>query len=401
MSSPSTESLFIEIRRPLSKNIIIGVIYRPPDSNVNKFVQNFSSLLAKIGKENKLSHLLGDFNLNLMNYHSHSVIGEFPDVTYANLFVPLLLRPTRITSHSASLVDNIFTNSFCNDIVSGLFYTDVSDHLPSFAIHYEQSVNNDGKKSFVSFRDKNTANITKFHERLRSTDWINIYNYSNVNTAYSCFLNKYSEIFNSCFPIRKIKASECALKKPWLSTCRLKSIKRKNLLYKKYLKSPTPFNESSYKKYRNRLNHSLRLAKRSYYEAKLKSLTANIKGTWNILNQVINRTKRPDKLPSTLVDSNNQDISDPRLIANQFCNFFTTLGPSLARKIPTSVKCYRFFLPERSFSSFFFESATQCEIVEITNSLRINTAAGHDKVPMWSVKESINYISGPSCSNDR
>ena len=55
ISSPSTESLFIEIRRPLSNNIIIGVIYRLPDSNANDFVQNFNSLLAKIGKENKLS----------------------------------------------------------------------------------------------------------------------------------------------------------------------------------------------------------------------------------------------------------------------------------------------------------------------------------------------------------
>ena len=95
------------------------------------------------------------------------------------------------------------------------------------------------------------------------------------------------------------------------------------------------------------------------------------------------------------MDSNNQDISDRCLIGNQFWNFFTNLGPSLAKKIPTSVKTYRSFLPERSFSSFFFECATQCEIVEVSKSLRINTAAGHEKVPMWSVKESINYISEP------
>ena len=119
-----------------------------------------------------------------------------------------------------------------------------------------------------------------------------------------------------------------------------------------------------YKRYRNKLNHSLHLAKRSYYEAKLKSLTANIKGTWNILNQIINRTRRPNKLPSTFVVSNNQDISDPCLIANQFCNFFTNLGPSLARKIPTSVKSYRFFLPERSFSSFEFRG-----ILKLSSSL--------------------------------
>ena len=48
-------------------------------------------------------------------------------------------------------------------------------------------------------------------------------------------------------------------------------------------------------------------------------------------------------------------------------------------------------MSECSFSSFFFESATQCETVEIAKSHRTNIAAGHDKVPMWCVKESINY----------
>ena len=80
------------------------------------------------------------------------------------------------------------------------------------------------------------------------------------------------------------------------------------------------------------------------------------------------------RLPGPLVDR--------LLIANQFCHFFTNLGPSLAKKIPTSVKSFCSFLPERFFSSFFHESAAQCEIVEIAKSLRINTAAGHDKVPM-------------------
>ena len=50
--------------------------------------------------------------------------------------------------------------------------------------------------------------------------------------------------------------------------------------------------------------------------------------------------------------------------------------------------------PGRLHNSFFLESTTQSEIVEIVKSLRLNTAAGHDKIPMWSVKESINcYIS--------
>ena len=49
--------------------------------------------------------------------------------------------------------------------------------------------------------------------------------------------------------------------------------------------------------------------------------------------------------------------------------------------------------PDLLHETFFLESTTQSEIVEIVNSLRLNTATGHDKIPMWSVKESINYIS--------
>ena len=42
--------------------------------------------------------------------------------------------------------------------------------------------------------------------------------------------------------------------------------------------------------------------------------------------------------------------------------------------------------PDRLHNSFFLESTTQSEIVEIVNSLRLNTAAGHDKIPLCLLK---------------
>ena len=65
------------------------------------------------------------------------------------------------------------------------------------------------------------------------------------------------------------------------------------------------------------------------------------------------------------------------------------------KKIPSSIRTHKSFLLDRLHNSFFLESTTQSEIVETANSLRLNTAAGHDKIRMWSVKESINYISEP------
>jgi hypothetical protein len=70
-----------------------------------------------------------DFNLNLMNCDCHSLTGEFLDGIYSNMFVPLITRPTRITAHTSTLIDNIFTHNFHPNIISGLLFTGVSDHI--------------------------------------------------------------------------------------------------------------------------------------------------------------------------------------------------------------------------------------------------------------------------------
>ena len=48
---------------------------------------------------------------------------------------PLITKLSRITSHSATLIDNIFINNMENNIVSGLLMNDISDHLPVFVIY--------------------------------------------------------------------------------------------------------------------------------------------------------------------------------------------------------------------------------------------------------------------------
>lgn len=66
-TSDTTDSLFVEVLVPKGKNIIIGVIYRPPNRNLQSFVTNFNEVIDKIGKENKQCYIMGDFNINLMN----------------------------------------------------------------------------------------------------------------------------------------------------------------------------------------------------------------------------------------------------------------------------------------------------------------------------------------------
>jgi len=48
------------------------------------------------------------------------------------------------------------------------------------------------------------------------------------------------------------------------------SVKKKNMLCKCFLNNPDSSNENAYKSYKNKLTHSLRVAKRLYYEKQIK-----------------------------------------------------------------------------------------------------------------------------------
>ena len=75
------ESTFIEIVNPRKSNIIVGVIYRHPSMDLADFNCNYlNKLLENTSKEQKSIFLLGDFNVNLLNYNEHNETNEFLDV---------------------------------------------------------------------------------------------------------------------------------------------------------------------------------------------------------------------------------------------------------------------------------------------------------------------------------
>ena len=147
---------------------------------------------------------------------------------------------------------------------NGLLFTDISHHLPVFSISRDQY--NSPDTTPIVYRDKSESNVLKFQNELRNINWPNLKGYNDPSHAYDSFLNEYTAVYNSCFPLKKQTVKRGTLNKPWLSKGLLESVSKKNKLYKRYLRNPSPQNEEKYKKYENKLNHSLRIAKRLYYE---------------------------------------------------------------------------------------------------------------------------------------
>ena len=71
---------------------------------------------------------------NLLNYETHPDTDAFINTLGSYYFHPQILKPTRITDHTATLIDNIFFNSLEHLTLSGNIVSDISDHLPNFLI---------------------------------------------------------------------------------------------------------------------------------------------------------------------------------------------------------------------------------------------------------------------------
>ena len=78
--------------------------------------------------------LAGDFNINLLKVNENIVYGEFLDLLMSLSLNPQITLPTRFSTNSGTLIDNIFTKLF-NPSVStcaGIHINRLSDHQPCF-----------------------------------------------------------------------------------------------------------------------------------------------------------------------------------------------------------------------------------------------------------------------------
>ena len=156
------ESIFIEIITKNSKNIIVGCIYRHPCMHPQEFNSLFlKSLTNKLSKEsNKKIIILGDFNIDLIKTNTNNNASEFLDIIYSSYLIPHITSPTRLSSRSHTLIDNVISNVITEDTISGNVINTIPDHLGQFLILPYHSIASNSKqeilhRNFKIFSKKN------------------------------------------------------------------------------------------------------------------------------------------------------------------------------------------------------------------------------------------------------
>ena len=110
------------------------------------------------------------------------------------------------------------------------------------------------------------------------------------------------------------------------------SINHKNKLYYIDKIKNTDQSHRKYTSYKNTLTKTLRAEKIKYFQNKIFLFKNDIKNTWKIVNQAIN--KRAENYHITKIKCNNKVIEDPGNIATIFNIYFSQIGKNLAKNIP-------------------------------------------------------------------
>lgn len=64
----------------------------------------------------------------------HSKTIDFIKIMYSNMLFSIISKPRRITIDTTTLIDNIFSNKIEGEIVGDLMMSEISNHLPVFAL---------------------------------------------------------------------------------------------------------------------------------------------------------------------------------------------------------------------------------------------------------------------------
>ena len=125
------ESCLIEVKMK-NKPLIVGSIYRVPNSDVNAFVTGLDHLLNKIRLEKNKHIIIGlDHNLDLLKSSIHKPTGTFAEMIIDNGMILTITKPTRISKTTATLIDNILISEDLQEsFSSGVLIDNSSVHLP-------------------------------------------------------------------------------------------------------------------------------------------------------------------------------------------------------------------------------------------------------------------------------
>ena len=301
---------------------------------------------------------------------------DYFDSMTNNNFMPLITLPTRITSSSKTLIDNILYNQFSDDIISGNITVGISDHIPQFSIVPFTNQNHIPKNKNIYIRKLKNLDEEHFKSLLDTVDWSFTENTSesNVNEDAKKFISNIEDLLDKYAPLTKLNNKELKQKnKPWITKPILKLIKIRNRLYNKFIKEKDiDKKEQMHKEFKflkNTITKEIRSKKKQFYQQYFLENSTNARKLWAGINEIINIKPSKNSVPNCIEEIVNKEtnetknITDPVKIADNFNNYFTSIADEILKdRKYAGNKHFSEYLKQPLINSFMIKPTDKTEI---------------------------------------
>ena len=226
----------MKLSLPNTNPTYINSFYRPPDGNVNEFIDTLETQISQIVQSARSDQiLLGDANIDLLkNSRETRSINNF--LTRNNLY-QVITKPTRICETSSTLIDHIYMNNPDLYAHRGTVNPGLSDHNLTFICR--KRAKNSREKKTVFIRDYCRFDPITFCRDINQADWSDVYSAGTVDEAVASFNFVFIGIINSHLPLKKIRTRIKSA--PWVNNEFLSLLDAREYKSNQYNKCPCQF----------------------------------------------------------------------------------------------------------------------------------------------------------------
>ena len=146
----------------------MGVIYRHPSpSDVEAFIEDLSICLKELNNSNSIFCILGDLNNNTSTIERTAVAKRFLNMLLSCGVLPFIIKLTRVSDSSATIIDHILTNDYEYSIIPGIVETnEISDHYPILRQVNLTRTRKKADSTVTFYRNKSKCDSNQFHDEL-------------------------------------------------------------------------------------------------------------------------------------------------------------------------------------------------------------------------------------------
>ena len=381
--------------------------YRSPSRDTNNFISLLDHVLNRLDRHSR-KHVMffGDANVDLIKYDTDSSSQNLIDTLAKYGFAQTVSKPTRVTDHSATLIDHVYTNNIENTLSSNVLTFDISDHLATLTTTKLRAIsqrhtthsNRTNTTKYRQTRTINEANNAIFKELLEGETWEEARESGCANEQYDKFSEIYMKHYNTAYPVKSNcsrRENERSDPKPWILPWLETACARKQQLYHLNITEPTDENIAAYDKMKLFCSKHVNLAKERYYKKQFEKYQDCSKKQWEIINGLLNRKRRgSDQV--RLKDTDGTILSTNSAVAEKFNGYFSSIAATIKSQISSRQTFdpggFQDYLTGSCPTSIYLEPATPTEIHRIIIGLK-NKATLDSKIePLKIASTCQNFV---------